>query len=128
MNLSYKYWKGIIRDKLVDIWDSRFLYGVAVNGFMFDVNRYINKHMRFGLAVGMVASPGTGHWPWAVLDIVLVTGERGCWHVGILGFHIGTVWLRDANEDGTINGPDKKKLYTFISCINHRNQSLEEII
>jgi hypothetical protein len=82
----------------------------------------------FMLTIGQVDSPGTGHWPFHVFQWVKQTGERACWHLTVLGLCVGTVWLDQLNEDGSLAGPDYRKFYFMFNCINHKGKQLEEII
>jgi hypothetical protein len=118
-----------LKDKLVKVWDNRFLFGICLALGDVTFNRFSNNEMLLGGHIGIVMSPGTGHWPWYVFEVAYSTGPRGSWHIGVLGFTIGMVIVNDYDEStGEIVGPDKKKYYYFFKGINHQNKQLEEII
>lgn len=117
-----------IKDTLARWWDQRFMHGPSFTLATTGVHKYPNGSWHFVLQVGALTSPGTGHWPFAVFETVLKTGERWCFHIKLLGLCVGTIWLPDLNEDGSLNGPDYCKLYFMFSCINHKAKQLEEII
>jgi hypothetical protein len=78
-----------------------------------------------------IGSPGTGHWPWFLFEVVFSYNKLDgnlSWHIGVLGFTVGKLVTHDFNEDGTIAGPDKSKHYFFFKGINHQYKDIGEIL
>lgn len=109
-------------------WQGRFKFGPVINLGEIMVNVYQNRTLHIGLGLFRIGSPGSGHWPFTAFEFKLKTGERAAWHLGLLGFIVGTVWLPNLDEAGKLAGPDYRKLYFAFSCINHQHKQLEEII
>ena len=114
---------------LIDKWQGRFQHGVSLGLGGLALHRYSNGAYVVTLTGPNVASAGTGHWPWLVLDLAFASGVKPSWHVGILGFTVGKVIVNSYDQKlGEIVGPDRNKYYFFFKGINHRQQDLEEII
>jgi hypothetical protein len=119
----------MLKDRLAGWWDQRFMFGFSLSVGDVTFNRFTNGEMLFGVHLGIVMSPGTGHWPWYMFEAALSTGPRSTWHLAVLGFTIGKIIVNDYDQEaGEIVGPDKKKFYWFFKGINHKNKQLEEII
>jgi len=107
----------------------RFVHGFNFNLFSSALNRYDNGQYRGMLSVGMLESSGTGHWPFTLFDYRFITGPLGSWQVTLFGFVIGSKKVHDIDQEtGKVVGKDKKMLYSFFSCLNHKGKTLEEII
>ena len=105
-----------------------FKFGLHFEFGSFALNRYQNGQFRGKLSFLSLTSSGTGHWPFAVFDLNFITGFQSAWQLMVCGITVGSRKVHSLNEDGSIAGPDKSKLYLFLSCLNHRNQTMEEII
>jgi hypothetical protein len=116
------------KDKIKELWQNRFKFGVNFTALHGNFNVYLTGAMTIGIAVGVLESAGTGHWPLALLKVSVVTGDRHSWQVMLCGLCFGTLWYHDTDIDGCVIGPDKSKFYYTTSAINHQHQSLEEII
>ena len=117
------------KDRLFNIWQSRFTRGVSLAFGGMSVNKYENGEFAITLAGPNVLSTATGHWPWFTFEVSKLTGPAGSWHIGLLGFTVGMTMVHTTNtETGEIIGPDKPKYYFFFKGINHFNQQFEEII
>ena len=120
--------KGLI-DRMKYTWQGRFKHGMGLNLGDITFTRFDNGEVLLVVHVGTVASNGTGHWPWYVLEFGACTGPRSAWHVGLIGFTVGKVVVNDYDQEtGEIVGPDKAKYYWFFKGLNHQNKQLEEII
>jgi len=127
MHLSLRAFVGVLRDKMVDKWQGRFKHGFAFAGFVMFLNKFDNGAKKFVFTVCQLASPATTHWPISLFDMSIISGPRKCWHVHVCGITYGTIWLPNVTIDGELVGPDYRKHYVFFSCINHYEESLEEI-
>lgn len=108
---------------------SLFSYGINVEGFQVALNRYTSGDVRGKLTIGSILSAGTGHWPFTLFDVSFLTGPLGCWQFTLLGWTVGMKKVHDIDQEtGQIVGKDKKMLYSFFSCFNHKGKQLEEII
>lgn len=116
-----------VRDKLAARWQDRFRYGVGftLGAIGFTVHRTGTAFTGNG---PMILSPGTGHWPWYVVEWGLGVGSIPSWHFGLLGLTVGMVMQHDINEKGEVAGPDFRKYYWFFKGLNHQGKELEEII
>ena len=115
-------------NRYVNLLGERFKHGFGFNLFSLSVGKFNNGEYRVDLSGPGVLSPGTGHWPFFLFKFIGVTGALSGWQANLFGFTFGKVLLPDVNEDGTIAGPDYHKYYLFFSCLNHKDQLLEEII
>ena len=114
--------------KLMDYWQGRFQYGFGTSIGCLNINRYTNGSWVFGIVGPTFESSGTGHWPWHMFEAIYLTGPGSAWHVGLLGVTIGMLKEHEVDEEGMIDGPDKNRYFMFFKCINHYNQTFEEII
>lgn len=105
----------------------RFKFGAQIELISGALNRYVGGQIRGKLTIGMITSSGTGHWPFALFDLNFITGANAAWQVTVCGITVGSRKVQQLNEDGTIAGPDKREYYSFISCLNHKNKTLEDI-
>jgi len=117
-----------IKNRLGAWWQGRFYHGIHFNCLSTGLMRYTNGCKAVQFTAGTLTSVATGHRPFNVIDFVYITGERSCFHLTILGFVVGTIWVSDLAEDGSIKGPDYRKMYTFFECINYQHKQIEEII
>jgi hypothetical protein len=105
-----------------------FRYGAALDLGMIGLNRYTGGEIRGKVSFLSLSSSGTGHWPFTVFDFNFLTGAQSAWQLTVLGLTVGSKMVHDLDEDGKLQGPDKKRRYFFISFFNHQHQTLEEII
>jgi hypothetical protein len=120
-----------VKDYCSRLWQGRFLHGVECIPATFVINRFENGQFRVVGSLGMLTSPGTGHWPLILAEFGVQTGSRKSWHVGLLGLTIGQCWMPqfEQMESGEEElRPDVCKFYFFFKCLNHQAQSVEEII
>jgi len=110
--------------KLTDL----FKFGAHIDLISGALNRYVGGQIRGKLTIGMITSSGSGHWPFALLDINFLTGAQSAWQVTVCGITVGSRKVHDLDDAGLIQGPDKSEVYLFISCLNHKDQTLEDII
>ena len=109
--------------------EGRFKYGLDFTGIAGAINRYANGHFRGYFSLLQFISAGTGHWPFTVLGFNFQTGALSNWEAVVLGLTFGSKTVHDIDEaTGMLIGADKKMLYCFFSCINHRGKQIEEII
>jgi hypothetical protein len=119
----------MLKDKLFNIWESRFKNGASLSLGGMSVGKFANGEFAFSIAGPSVLSPATGHWPWFTFEASYLTGPAGSWHIGLLGFTVGMTVVHDIDvETQETVGPDKPTYYFFFKGINHINQQFEEII
>lgn len=106
----------------------RFKFGAAFTFLSASLNRFANGALKVEVTGPSVLSSGTGHWPFHVFHFVAVTGDLAAWQMSVMGVTFGSQMMPNVNDDGTIAGPDYRKHYVFFSCLNHKDQLLEEII
>jgi hypothetical protein len=115
------------KDNLARLWQGRFRYGPVFNLLGIAAHRYNNGEKVLNINLITIESAGTGHWPWCLAEVGKQWGECAAWHVGLLGFTIGTVRVHDI-VDGETAGPDYLKPYFMFKGLNHQQQNLEEIV
>jgi hypothetical protein len=116
------------KDKIKELWQNRFKHGFNFTGFTGNFNVYHNGAVTAGIGLCIIESAGTGHWPFALFKVSVVTGERRSWQVMLCGLCFGEHWVHDVDNLNLIVGPDKREFYWLISAINHQSKVLEEII
>jgi len=115
-------------NKYINLLGSLFEYGVSLTCLSANINRFYNGALRFELTGPSILSPATGHYPFHTFHFIGVTGDLAAWQVSIMGVTFGSQLMPNVNEDGSVAGPDYRKHYCFFSCLNHKDQLLEEII
>jgi hypothetical protein len=115
-------------NRYVNLLGERFRNGVFIDFGGINLNRFTNGEHRLDITGPSIISPGTGHWPFPLFRFGYVTGDLSQWQVSLLGMTVGTCYVHDLDEDGNVQGPDKKKVYRVLSCLNHQHKHLEEII
>ena len=94
-------------NKYVRVWTDRFIHGLHFE----------------------IESSGTGHWPFILFSYQFLTGPISAWELTVLGLTVGKRKVHDVDpETGALNGPDKDQYYNFFMCLNHKHQSMEDII
>lgn len=111
-----------------DLLGERFKHGLAWNLLSVAYGKFNNGAIRFEFHGPSINSPATGHWPFRTLSFVGVTGALAGWQASILGFTFGQQLMPNVDDEGKLLGPDVKRFYLFFSCLNHRDQTLEELI
>ena len=106
----------------------RFMHGFNFELFGLAFNRYQGGEKRGRLMLGSLTSSGTGHWPFSLFELCFLTGGMKAFHITVLGCTFGYMTQHDIDADGMLQGPDFTKWYSLFSCINHYQQTLEEII
>lgn len=111
-----------------DLWQERFKFGLGVTGFHFQPGRYSNGELFICVNLLSINSPGTGHWPFNLFELKYKSGAASQLSVDICGFSFGYFYQHCIDENGVLTAPDFKRWYWLFSCINHRGQTLEEVI
>lgn len=105
-----------------------FKHGVSIDLGAIALHRYANGELRGKFTFVSVLSAGTGHWPFTLFDLSFLTGELSAWQLTFCGLVVGSKVMHDLDEDGFMQGPDKRKHYFFTSCFNHQSKTMEDII
>ena len=116
-------------NRYMDILAGRFRHGFHFDLGALSLNRYTNGELRGRFTLGLIESSGTGHWPFIFFSYQFLTGQMSAWELTVLGFTVGKRKVHDIDpETGGLNGPDKDQYYKFFMGLNHKHQSMEEII
>jgi hypothetical protein len=105
-----------------------FRHGFGLSLLSFALGKFNNGAYRIDFNGPTVQSPSTGHWPLRLLSFTAVTGALAGWQASVLGFTFGSQLMPNVDDEGKLLGPDVRKSYFFFSCLNHQDQTLEEII
>jgi hypothetical protein len=116
------------KDNLSRLWQGRFRWGLGFSLFNSNFNLFKSGQVVIAFSLFTIASSGTGHWPWSLVDVAVQIGPQAAMHFGLLGFTFGRFRKQHFAEDGTIEAPDTMEWYFFFKGINHQQQTLEEIV
>jgi hypothetical protein len=107
---------------------SLFEYGFSIGIGSVNCNKFANGNYRVDIAGPSILSSATGHWPFNTFRFVATNGDLAAWQLTVMGLTIGVQKMNDVDDAGVLQGPDFNKFYVFFSCLNHKDQLLEEII
>jgi hypothetical protein len=90
--------------------------------------KYQTGEKMFYLSLLNITSASSGHWPFKLFELKLITGRFIIWHVCVLGLIVGQSMKHDLDDDGNVVGKDKRYTYWAFSALNHQHKSFGEII
>jgi hypothetical protein len=110
------------------VWQGRFFQGIAIDGPGLALQKYSTGESMLYFSLLNITSAGSGHWPFKMFELKVITGRFIIWHVCVMGLIVGQSMKHDLDNDGNISGKDKRYTYWAFSALNHQNKSFGEII